>query len=69
MIKGGRDKLVEQGRERNAESADARTPTFAFGFCTEHSAKARGVGFQWEIAPTLRGGVTPAIGYGLCNDD
>ena len=61
--------MVEQRTLSDDSGRDEGTPTFAFGFCTEHSAKARGVGFQWEIAPTLRGGVTPAIGYGLCNDD
>jgi DNA (cytosine-5)-methyltransferase 1 len=35
----------------------------AAGFCTEHSAKARGVGYQEEVAPTLRAGVTPAVMY------
>ncbi len=30
------------------------------GFCTEHSAKARGIGFEEEKAPTLRAGVVPA---------
>ena len=35
--------------------------TQAAGFCTEHSAKAGGVGYQEEIAPTLRAGVTPAV--------
>lgn len=30
------------------------------GFCTEHSAKARGIGFEEETAPTLRAGVAPA---------
>ncbi len=29
------------------------------GFCTEHSAKARGVGFEDEKSPTLRAGVVP----------
>lgn len=29
------------------------------GFCTEHSAKSRSIGFQEEVAPTLRAGVTP----------
>lgn len=33
----------------------------AAGFCTEHSAKAGGVGYQTECAPTLRAGVTPAV--------
>ena len=32
----------------------------AAGFCTEHSAKAGGVGYQEETAPTLRAGTVPA---------
>ena len=35
--------------------------TQAAGFCTEHSAKAYGIGYQEEVAPTLRAGVTPAV--------
>lgn len=35
----------------------------ASGFCTEHSAKARGVGFENEKAPTLRAGTIPAAVY------
>ena len=30
------------------------------GFCTEHSATSRGIGFEQECAPTLRAGVVPA---------
>ena len=30
------------------------------GFCTEHSAKARGIGYEEEKSPTLRAGVVPA---------
>ncbi len=30
------------------------------GFCTEHSAKARSVGYEEETAPTLRAGTVPA---------
>ena len=30
------------------------------GFCTEHSAKSRSIGFEEECAPTLRSGVVPA---------
>ena len=30
------------------------------GFCTEHSAKARGIGYEEETAPTLRAGTIPA---------
>ena len=32
----------------------------AAGFCTEHSADSRGIGFEPERAPTLRAGVVPA---------
>ena len=30
------------------------------GFCTEHSAQARGIGYEEEAAPTLRAGTVPA---------
>ena len=30
------------------------------GFCTEHSAKARGIGYEEETSPTLRAGNVPA---------
>lgn len=39
----------------------------ASGFSTEHSAKARGIGYQEEVAPTLRAGVTPACVYAVEN--
>ena len=32
----------------------------AAGFCTEHSADSRGIGFEQERAPPLRAGVVPA---------
>lgn len=32
----------------------------AAGFCTEHSAKARSIGYEEETAPTHRAGVVPA---------
>ena len=31
----------------------------ASGFCTEHSAKSRGVGYEEDVSPTLRAGVVP----------
>ena len=37
------------------------------GFCTEHSAQAGGIGYQEEISPTLRVGVTPALVYSIEN--
>ena len=30
------------------------------GFCTEHSANSRGIGYEMEKSPTLRAGVVPA---------
>lgn len=35
----------------------------AAGFCTEHSSKARGIGYEKEKSPTLRAGVVPAAVY------
>lgn len=35
----------------------------AAGFCTEHSAKARGIGYEDETSPTLRAGTVPAAVY------
>lgn len=32
----------------------------AAGFCTEHSAKSRSIGYEEEISPTLRAGIVPA---------
>lgn len=33
----------------------------ASGFCTEHSADSRSIGYQKEESPTLRAGVTPGV--------
>lgn len=33
----------------------------ASGFCTEHSADSRGIGYEVERSPTLRAGVVPGI--------
>lgn len=43
----------------------------AAGFCTEHSAKARSIGYEVEKSPTLRAGTVPATTYciqGNCID-
>ena len=56
---------------RVGESTDAAshclnafaTDVHAAGFCTEHSAKARSVGFESEKSPTLRAGTVPAAVY------
>lgn len=35
----------------------------AAGFCSEQSAKTRGIGYEDEMSPTLRAGVIPAVVY------
>ena len=35
----------------------------AAGFCTEHSANSRSIGYEEETSPTLRAGVVPAAVY------
>lgn len=43
--------------------AEAHHPPYvmeAAGFCTEHSANARSIGYEEERSPTLRAGVVPA---------
>ena len=37
------------------------------GFCTEHSAKSRSIGYEEEVSPTLRAGVVPACIYSVEN--
>lgn len=43
----------------------------AAGFCTEHSAQARGIGYEEETSPTLRAGTVPAAvmfeNHSLCD--
>ena len=63
--------LNDQGGERMDVSedvtctlrAEAHHPpvvTEAAGFCTEHSAKSRSIGYEEETSPTLRAGTVPA---------
>lgn len=49
--------------ERNIpDTESARPRSSACGaFGAEHSADSRGIGWQIECAPTLRGGVIPAV--------
>lgn len=47
------------GAESGAGTAGERIS--AGGFCTEHSADSRGVGYEDERAPTLRAGVVPGV--------
>ena len=51
-----------QGVARGSEKSigEAGRNGITAGFCTEHSAQARGIGYEEEISPTLRAGVVPA---------
>lgn len=50
--------------QRAAAAAESGSgATGAAGFCTEHSAKARGIGYEEETSPTLRAGTVPAAVY------
>ena len=43
--------------------SQARHPSIIMesaGFCTEHSAKSRSIGYEKEVSPTLRAGTVPA---------
>ena len=42
---------------------DESDESAAAGFCTEHSANARSIGYEEETSPTLRAGVVPAAVY------
>ena len=66
--------LDDQGGSQISVRYDGKSPTLraemhgnvpcvmeSAGFCPEQSAKTRGIGYEEEITPTLRAGVTPAI--------
>ena len=66
--------LCDQGGERidvlkdktatlRAESHHPPCVLESAGFCTEHSAKSRSIGYEEEKSPTLRAGVVPAAVY------
>ena len=70
-IRGAVTCLCDQGGQRMdvAEGvactlrAEAHHPPCVLesaGFCTEHSAQARGIGYEDETSPTLRAGTVPA---------
>ncbi len=49
-------KKAREGTAGNTESGSG-----AAGFCTEHSAASRGIGYGEEESPTLRAGVVPGV--------
>ena len=70
-IRGGVTCLCDQGGQRmdvmedmactlRAEAHHPPCVLDAAGFCTEHSAQARGIGYEEETSPTLRAGTVPA---------
>ena len=70
-VRGGVTCLCDQGGQRMdvmedmacTLRAEAHHPPCVLepaGFCTEHSAQARGIGYDEETAPTLRAGTVPA---------
>ena len=46
---------------RKGTSSLAESGAGAAGFCTEHSADSRGIGYGEEESPTLRAGVVPGV--------
>ena len=46
--------------ENKDNSGAFRTGKHSAGFCTEHSAKSRTIGYEEEKSPTLRAGTVPA---------
>lgn len=54
------DVLTDKTSTLRAEAHHPPCIMESAGFCTEHSAKARGVGYENEKSPTLRAGVVPA---------
>ena len=65
-----RDEIRDLGNKAGAIQAQPgmKQQTFiAAGFCTEHSAQSRGIGYEEEVSPTLRAGVTPAVVYSVEN--
>ena len=66
--------LNDQGGERMDVSEDVTgtlraqdhghpPAVLSAGFCTEHSARARSIGYEEETSPTLRAGTVPATVY------
>jgi len=54
------DILTDKTSTLRAEAHHPPCVMESAGFCTEHSAKARGIGYEEETSPTLRAGVVPA---------
>ena len=59
---GGERMEVSEGVSGTLRAQDHGHPpvVMAAGFCTEHSAASRSIGYEDETSPTLRAGVVPA---------
>ena len=57
----GREARKEAARGAESGAGTAGERISAGGFCTEHSADSRGIGYEDERAPTLRAGVVPGV--------
>ena len=60
---GGFRMDVSEGVTGTLRAQDHGHPPLVAGFCTEHSAKARSIGYEEERSPTLRAGTIPAAVY------
>lgn len=63
---GGARMTVTDGVSSTLRAEEHRHPPCvmeAAGFCTEHSARSRSIGYEEERSPTLRAGVVPATVY------
>lgn len=60
---GGKGILIQN--EHTGALSTSNNQSVCAGFCTEHSEKARGIGYQEEMAPTLRAGTVPAATMSL----
>ena len=55
------DVTVERTATLRASAQHPPCVMEASGFCTEHSADSRGIGYKEEESPTLRAGVVPGV--------
>ena len=55
------DVLTDESATLRAQANGHMPCVLAGGFCTEHSADSRGVGYEDERSPTLRAGVVPGV--------
>ena len=55
------DVSVDKAATLRAEAHHPPCVMQSSGFCTEHSAKSRSVGYEEERSPTLRAGVVPSV--------